>query len=135
MRSIRFKPTSSDSPGRLSPISIKLGMEKDHVFSEGNQEEGERLTSKYISDTYTFYAIKEQLKQMPEEEEQRRKELKVVQEKIRRQIKESQENKLIIEFSQAVWRKEKGTPQEEQLEGVNIKVSKFPFSDLLGFFR
>ena len=82
MRLIQFKPTSSDSPGSLPPISIKLGMEKDHEFSEGNQEEGEKLTAKYISDTYTFYAIKEQLKQTPEEEEQKRKKLKVIQEKI-----------------------------------------------------
>ena len=122
-------------------------MEGDHVFPEGSQEEGERITFKYISDTYTYYAIKEQLKKTPEEEEQKRKELEIIQEEIRRQIMDLQEDKLIIEFIQAVWReekeketgrkgeKEKGTSQEEQLEGVDISVSKFPFSDLLGFFR
>ena len=47
-------------------------MEKEFQFSDGNQEEGERITALYISYTYSYYAIGEQLRQISETEERGR---------------------------------------------------------------
>ena len=41
MKSIQFK--SSDPTKRQAPISLRIGMEREYEFSEGNQVEGERI--------------------------------------------------------------------------------------------
>ena len=40
MKSIQFKSTPYDPTKRQTPISLRIGMEKEYEFSEGNQEEG-----------------------------------------------------------------------------------------------
>ena len=55
---------------------LEKGMEKQYQFTTGPQAEGERLTAAYIADTMYFYALGAQLQETPEEQMQRRKELK-----------------------------------------------------------
>ena len=69
VKSIQFKSTSSPLTRRQAPISLVLGMEKEYQFTEGNQVEGERITALYISCTYSYYAIGEQLRQISKTEE------------------------------------------------------------------
>ena len=40
MKSIQFEPTSSIFSEREGPVTLEIGMEREHKFSEENQEEG-----------------------------------------------------------------------------------------------
>ena len=72
VKSIQFKSTSPSQTRKQMPISLGIGMEKEYQFSEGNQVDGERITAQYISDTYSYYAIGEELSQISETEEPER---------------------------------------------------------------
>ena len=73
IKSIYFEPTSSIISEREEPVTLEAGMEKGHKFSEGDQEEGEERTARYISNTYIYHMLSEQLKQIPQAEKEERK--------------------------------------------------------------
>ena len=96
-------------------------MEREHKFSEGNQEEGEERTARYISNTYTYHMVSKQLNQIPETEKEERKELEKVQANILDKIEELHQNSLVKEFLQS--RREE---EERRAQGRLEKKRKKP---------
>ena len=128
VKSIQFKYTSPSQTKKQVPISLVLGMEKVYQFSEGNQVDGERITAQYISDTYSYYAIGEELSQVSKTEEPERWEgLKAKENKMLDQVRKLQQHSLIIEFSKAVREEQQRKLQEKQLEDMQ-KTMKEIFS-------
>ena len=119
VKSVQFPSTASTPAGTTTrkqvPISLVLGMEKDFQFS--NQEEGERITAAYISCTYSYHAIIEELKQISEtEDHERQEEVKRKEEETLEQIKQFQQNNIIKDFSRAVREEEQKASEKKQRE-------------------
>ncbi len=73
IKSIYFGSTFSVISGREEPVILEAGMEKNHKFSEGDQEVGEERTARYISDAYIYHMLADQLKQIPQTDKEERK--------------------------------------------------------------
>ena len=107
VKSIQFPTTSVTQTGTATkgqtPISLRLGMEKNFIFVICGQEEGEQTVAAYINYTYSWYRIREQLEQILKTEKREGWEkAKKEEERIIEQIRLLQQNKIIIDFSKAV---------------------------------
>ena len=71
VESVLFTPPTSPAPqtGDQIPITLGYGMERTYQFSDGNQVNGEQVTAQYISATFSFYEIGEEIRRTSETEE------------------------------------------------------------------
>ena len=75
------------------PIKLRVGMEKDFVFSICNQKEGERIVEAYIHYTFRWHKIQGQLRQIAKTEDREGwEEAKNEEEEVMEQIKALQQN-------------------------------------------
>ena len=112
MQSIQFKDSTE------SHIMLEEGMERQCQFTSGPQEEGQKITAEYISDTIYYYALGSQINELPEGQE--KKQLKKQQSEVLKKVKWLQQNEYIIEFSAAV----KEGQKREQLEIAARTIEK-----------
>ncbi len=109
---ICFEPMVPIISGReKQSFTLETGMEKLHNFSGGSQREGEEKTVRYISNTYIFYMLANQI---PQAENEEREELEKAQIIILDKIRELYQSELVKEFLKSRYKEEEKAIQEEK---------------------
>ena len=112
IESICFEPMVPIISGReKQSVTLETGMEKLHNFSGGSQREGEEKTARYISNTYIYYMLADQI---PQAEKEEREELEKAQKIILDKIEDLYQNKLVKEFLKTRYEEEEKIIQEEK---------------------
>ena len=122
VESILFTSTSPSQTGNQIPIILGYGMERTYQFLEGNQVRGEQVTAQYISDTFSYYEIGEEIRGTSETEEPDRWSiLRTNEAQVLDQIRKYQQDSLVMEFSNAMRKIQQKEIKKEQVKTLNFK--------------